>query len=491
MTPEPDAPRPRRRRLLLAVAVAVVVVLVVAGGVLYVTQRGGDVSNPNVEFQADEATPTAEPERKRRKDPEAAANKVSWPFYGNTADRRRVESVPSSFRGPFRKRWTFIGNSLLEFPPAMAKKSLYLLQDSGSLNAVSKRTGNTRWRKDLGKLAASSPAYHRGRLYATVLVRKSGAGGRVVALRASDGKILWSRDLPSRTESSPVVADGAVYFGTENGTVYALRESDGGVRWTYKAAGAVKGGPALKSGRLYFGDYAGKVYAVRERDGKEVWQATTSGAKFGFSSGQFYSTPAVAYGRVYLGNTDSYVYSFSARSGQLAWRTKTNGYVYASPAVGQVSGSKPMVYAGSYDGTFYALDAKSGKIRWSHGGGSKISGGATLLGDVVYFSDLGHRRTLGLGARTGKQVFDYPRGGYNPAVTDGRDLFLVGYGAMYALRPLSEQRRERIAARKQAARRRAAKKRTARRHRCAQRARRAHRGHKGAQRRSFRRCVRR
>ncbi len=468
--------------------------IAIAGGVLVVTQREGDVSNPDVEFQADEptATPTPTPAPgKPKPTAEQLANRVSWPFYGNTADRRRVESVPASFRGPFRRRWSYVADSLVEFPPVMAKKSLYVLVDSGSFVALSKKTGRTRWKRDLGHLSASSPAYHAGRLYATVLERKKRGGGRVVALRATDGKILWSRDLPSRTESSPVVANGALYFGSENGTVYALRESDGGVRWTFKAAGAVKAGLALKDGRLFFGDYAGKLYAVRASDGKPLWRAKTQGAKFGFSAGRFYSTPAVAYGRVYIGNVDSYMYSFAADDGELAWRTKTKGYVYASPAVGAPPGGKPTVYAGSYDGTFYAMDARSGKVRWTHGGGSKISGGATLLGSVVYFSDLGHRRTVGLGANTGRKVFDFPRGGYNPAISDGRQLFLVGYGAMYALQPLSEQRREKIASRKQAARKRAAKRRKARRARCAKRARRAHRGRKGAQRRSFRRCVRR
>ena len=74
-------------------------------------------------------------------------------------------------------------------------------------------------------------------------------------------------------------------------------------------------------------------------------------------------------------------------------------------------------------------------MRWRYARGGKISGGATLLGDIVYFADLGHRRTIGLGARTGRKVFEFPRGGYNPVITDGRTIFLVGYGSMYALRP--------------------------------------------------------
>ena len=166
-----------------------------------------------------------------------------------------------------------------------------------------------------------------------------------------------------------------------------------------------------------------------------MWSVGTSGARFGTSSGQFYASAAVAYGRVYIGNTDSNVYSFSAATGKLAWRTGTGGYVYASAAVAQVPGGKPTVYVGSYDARFYALDAKTGKVRWKHKAPGRISGAATVVGDIVYFGDLKSRTTTGLGARTGRKVVRFRRGGFNPVVSDGRFLYLVGYASLSRLRP--------------------------------------------------------
>jgi outer membrane protein assembly factor BamB len=216
-----------------------------------------------------------------------------------------------------------------------------------------------------------------------------------------------------------------------------------------------------------------------------VWKKGTSGGRLGLSGGNFYSTPAVAYGRVYMGNTDGRMYSFSADEGDLAWSRSTGGYVYASPAVAAVPGYAPTVYFGSYSGRFYALDARSGNVRWSRGGYGRISGGATVIGDIVYFADLGNRKTYGLGARTGRQVFSHERGSYNPVVSDGRTIFLAGYHAMYALQPLTVQQKQ---ARRKA---RAAHAKVVRRERqaCERRARRAHRGASRAQRRSVRRCV--
>jgi outer membrane protein assembly factor BamB len=174
---------------------------------------------------------------------------------------------------------------------------------------------------------------------------------------------------------------------------------------------------------------------VNPTTGHQIWAASTSGAAFGFGSGNFYSTPAVAYGRVYMGNTDGRVYSFAASTGQLAWATGTGAYVYASPAVADVPGIGPTVYEGSYDGHLYAFDARSGAIRWKHAAGGRISGSATVVGSIVYFSALGRRDTLGLDARTGKQVFFFPDGAFNPVVCDDTTVYLTGYSMLYQIIP--------------------------------------------------------
>ena len=90
---------------------------------------------------------------------------------------------------------------------------------------------------------------------------------------------------------------------------------------------------------------------------------------------------------------------------------------------------KPTVYFGSYDGKFYAVDARTGKLRWQRNFGGKISGGASVIGDIVYFSNYGHKDTTGLGVRTGKTVFKMGRGAFNPVISDGRTIFLTGFSS--------------------------------------------------------------
>ena len=445
----PERPRWYRRRLIIVPA-ALVALLVCAAGVFALT-RPGDVFNADVEFQAEEepttvpTPPPAEelPGKNKKSKKKNVLSGFQWPTYGYTLDRRRYLPTDASVRPPFKNTWTWKGPRLLEFPPIITGDRLYTLDNEADAIALDRVNGKVVWKRKIGHLAASSPTFGAGKVYFTVLERASNVrAGRVVALDAKTGKVEWSRKLASRSESSPIFVDGRIYFGAEDGTVYAMRANDGSTQWRFHAGGAVKGGPALSDGKLYFGTYGGNVYAISQRTGKQVWHTGTSGATFGLSAGNFYSSPAVAYGRVFIGNTDGNMYSFGAETGRLAWRRKTSSYVYASPAVAQVKGTKPTVYFGSYDGTFYALDAVDGSTFWTHRDGGKISGAASVIGDIVYYSNWGNRDTRGLWAKTGGKAWYSERGAFNPVVSDGQTIYLTGFQSVGAFVPKTKAEQE-------------------------------------------------
>ena len=412
---------PMQRRIpRWAYVVGVLVVLAAGGLAAYLIwgRAPEDVSNPDAEFTA----PTEEPEPTKRK-PE----NFVWPIFGYTPDRAKY--FPTKKVGPpFRRLWRHRADSLLEFPPVLARETLYFVTNKGTAVALNAKTGKTRWRRGVGTLSAASPAWAKDRLYTVTL------DGRVTALDAKTGKVIWKKDIPSRTESSPYVRNGRLYFGSEDGTVYAVSAKNGRTIWTYGAAGAIKAALAYADGKLYFGAYGGGAYAIRASDGQEVWSTSTAGLSLG-RSGNFYSTPAVAFGRVYMGNTDGRVYSFTARTGETAWTKSTGSYVYSGPAAASVPGRGPTVFIGSYTGVFYALDARSGAERWSFQSPGRISGAAGVIGRLVYFGNLETREMHGLDVRTGKEVYRHDGGGFAPPISDGKTLYLTGYATLLGLKP--------------------------------------------------------
>lgn len=410
-----------RRRWPFVLAALALVLAVGAIGVYNMVKEPGDVTNENAEFQDAEEDAPAGNERRRR------GETFLWKQFGYRDNRTRYLSADLDPK-ELKIRWKYrAARQLLEFPPVLAKGVLYLVRNDGVAVALNARSGRVRWQRRIGSLNASSPAYDKGRLYIATL------SGHITSLRAKDGKIVWRKKLSSRSESSPIVVKGRVYFGAESGNVYAMRARDGKSVWTYKADGAVKSALAYADDKLYFGDYGGSITAL-DMKGKRVWKTGTSGLSFG-RVGRVYSTPAVKFGRVYVGSLDGRVYSLVARNGQLAWSHSTGNYVYASPAVARVPGTKPTVYIGSYDGNFYALDARNGNELWKHRAGGKISGSATVVGRTVYFANLADKETIGLDVKTGKRTFRFKTGSFTPVISDGTRLYITGYSTQYGLVP--------------------------------------------------------
>ena len=58
-----------------------------------------------------------------------------------------------------------------------------------------------------------------------------------------------------------------------------------------------------------------------------------------------------------------------------------------------------------------------------------------MLGDLVFVSSFDRRTTYALGANTGRTLWKWKRGAFNPAISDGRRIYFNGYGTLYGLDP--------------------------------------------------------
>jgi outer membrane protein assembly factor BamB len=416
--------------------------LAAAGAIAGIALALGGGSKPQPKPVARPAPkPAPKPQPKPVTVPSMPSDGRDWPLYGNGPGRTRHMS-DVNLKPPFRRAWSLNGGKLIEFQPVLAGGRLFVLKNDGRALALSADTGKIRWRKRIGGLAASAPGAGGASVY--FAVNRGGYGGiagsgpaKVVAMNRRTGRIRWAKRLGSASETSPLVVKERVYVGSQGGTVYALSAKSGRLLWRYQAGGPVKGALAYSRGRVYFGDYGGSVTALRAKSGSVAWRAG--------GYGQIYATPAVAFGRVYIGSKSGSVYALSAASGRRLWSRPTGGYVYAAPAVGAVKGMRPAVFIGSYSGRFMALDARSGGVIWSRGGYGTISGAASVIGRVVYFSSLSARRTWGLGAKSGRVLWSVGKGAFNPAISDGKRLYITGYGSQYAFMTPRALRSERIA----------------------------------------------
>jgi len=65
----------------------------------------------------------------------------------------------------------------------------------------------------------------------------------------------WTSSLREPVWSSPIVAGGAVYVGTDAGNVVSLDAASGAIRWKVHVGPSVRMTPALIDGTLFVGIY--------------------------------------------------------------------------------------------------------------------------------------------------------------------------------------------------------------------------------------------
>jgi outer membrane protein assembly factor BamB len=375
--------------------------------------------------------------------PPVKRNPRPWPTYGYDAARLHIS--PYGHRPPYRRLWKIDAHDTLEFPPTVGFGHVYLAQQKGLFFALDAQTGRVKWRKSLSRCAASSPTIGKGVVYQSYmhpvacLQDQAGANGFVVAWDADTGRERW-RFKTAPIESSPLLKNGRLYFGSWDHNVYALNAATGRKIWSFPGDDQVNTSAAYWKGRIFIASDGGTLYSLSARTGRLLWSAQSQ-SKFG-SREFWYATPTVAYGRVYIGNTDGTMYVFGAKSGKLLWARPLGTYIYGAAAV-----YKRRVFVGTYDGKFYALDAATGDTIWQVDAHGAVHAAPTVMDGLVYYAVCsscgsaaaravarGPDSTYAVRARDGKTVWRFPDGKYaNPVVADDERIFITGQSHEYAL----------------------------------------------------------
>ena len=156
-------------------------------------------------------------------------------------------------------------------------------------------------------------------------------------------RVKWAFAFPQaqRARSHPLLAGGAIFTGSQDGTVYALDQEIGCVRWTFQARTEVRTGIAITpwaqdnpraQPTLFFGDLIGNLYAVNATTGAQIWTAHPE------------DHPATTV---------------------TATPTFHEGIVYAPiSSLEVVSATNPSYECCSFRGSVAALDAATGELLW-------------------------------------------------------------------------------------------------------------------------------
>ncbi len=220
--------------------------------------------------------------------------------------------------------------------------------------AVDAETGHQIWKRATGGPVPATPAVADGIVYV------GSYDGKFYAFDARTGGLKWKfktegerrfeakgiHGFQPKTQtiadpfdvflSSPIVVQGAVYFGSGDGNLYAVDAATGERRWKFKTGDVVHSSPAFADGVLFFGSWDSYFYAVDAATGKEKWRFHGGEDPAIHNQVGFQSSPAVANGVVYVGCRDSNLYALDAATGKEKWRFNNElSWVITSPAVAE------------------------------------------------------------------------------------------------------------------------------------------------------------
>ena len=205
--------------------------------------------------------------------------------------------------------------------------------------------------------------------------------GTVYALASGRGKIIWQTPLAALPVASMAASEQRLYVATQPPALFALDRHSGSKLWTWTPPyGAVGGsnddaaGLTISDGTIYASTRNGVLAALQDRD--EAKASWVKELPSGIAGG-----PAVAAGKLILSTLkEPALVCLDAKTGDELWRTAIAGELSA-PAI--YTDYNLAVVATGAGGRIVACDLATGAQKWEFEAEGPIVGMPTLAGGLV------------------------------------------------------------------------------------------------------------
>ncbi|WP_338016487.1 outer membrane protein assembly factor BamB family protein [Natrialba swarupiae] len=263
---------------------------------------------------------------------------------------------------------------------------LFVAQDGGdaAVEAYDAATDDRLYSVDVEYAPSTQPVVFDGMIYL------GSDDGVVYALDAWTGEREWLFETDDSVASTPLVADGIVYVGCDDAHLYAIDAETGEAEWAFAADGPIRSSPTIADGTVYVGEVGSRLLAIDAEDGDLSWE-------YSLQSSEVSASPTVADGAVYVGDWEGYMYAVDAEDGSERWTLDVTDEARATRGDGERVRSSPtvadgLVFVFSDDGYLYAIDTERGDVDWRFDTETPIglmqhAPSPTVVDGIVYFSN--------------------------------------------------------------------------------------------------------
>ena len=272
----------------------------------------------------------------------------------------------------------------LKLVPTFADGRIYAAESEGEVSAINSGNGKDIWTTDVDMRITGGPGAGGN----FVLVGTSEA--EVIALSAENGDILWRGKVSSEVLSAPQIDNGIVVVRTIDGKIFGLNAADGSRQWVYDRtvpALTLRGTsrPVIADGLVIAGFDEGRLAAIELQTGKLVWEtriALATGRSDIERMVDIDAEPVILDGIIYVATFQGRLAALTANSGRIIWTRDI-------PSYAGINVDDDHVYISDDNSAIWALDRTTGNSLWKLE--SLVARAATapaLTGDVVVVGDL-------------------------------------------------------------------------------------------------------
>lgn len=158
--------------------------------------------------------------------------------------------------------------------PLVAGGLVFVGLDDGKLVALERDNGDIRWESTISIPSGRTEVERLvdidgGFVLRDGVIYVSAFQGRLAAVQAVSGDLLWSREFSSY--QSITVDDDTLYLSAENSHLWAIDRRTGSAFWKQDVLNARRiTAPAISGGRIVVADFAGYLHWFNREDGKLV-----------------------------------------------------------------------------------------------------------------------------------------------------------------------------------------------------------------------------
>lgn len=186
-------------------------------------------------------------------------------------------------------------------------------------------------------------------------------------------QLLWSYKSYTRTVASPVVDSGVIFWNDKRGNVRGVSTA-GDSCFFYRYGESMDSNPLIENGVIYTGRNDGRMCALSIAKCDTLWTFATDG--------QISGAPSLINGKLVFGSYDNFVYSIEAASGKELARFESGYYIN-----GSVACRNNYALYGGCDGWLRMVDINSNVATDSAELKAYIPASAAIHGNTAYVSD--------------------------------------------------------------------------------------------------------